>query len=149
MIVYAYYGFGKTTLCENNKFSPFIEIDEEFGQADDMHVLKQLSKHSILLVNGHIGLDENDDITIDVAFLPKNVNIAVNRLQQRGVDASFLTYMIETYDDVLQAVIKKARNVVFYEENEYLIHHAYELMHGQQLLEQYNDNNNTETRYTS
>ena len=149
MIVYAYYGFGKTTLCENNKFSPFIEIDEEFGQADDMHVLKQLSKHSILLVNGHIGLDENDDITIDVAFLPRNVNIAVNRLQQRGVDASFLTYMIETYDDVLQAVIKKARNVVFYEENKYLIHHAYELMHGQQLLEQYNDNNNTETRYTS
>lgn len=50
MIVYAYYGFGKTTLCENNKFSPFIEIDEEFGQADDMHVLKQLSKHSILLM---------------------------------------------------------------------------------------------------
>ena len=47
MIVYAYYGFGKTTLCENNKFSPFIEIDEEFGQADDMHVLKQLSKHSM------------------------------------------------------------------------------------------------------
>lgn len=60
MIVYAYYGFGKTTLCENNKFSPFIEIDEEFGQADDMHVLKQLSKHSILLLNGgeYVNYDE-------------------------------------------------------------------------------------------
>lgn len=30
MIVYAYYGFGKTTLCTNNKYSPFIEIDEDF-----------------------------------------------------------------------------------------------------------------------
>ncbi len=149
MIVYAYYGFGKTTLCENNKYSPFIEIDEEFGQADNPQLLKKLSKHSILLVNGHIGLDENDGLPIDVAFLPRNVNIAVNRLQQRGVDASFLTYMIETYDDVLQAVTKKARNVVFYEENEYLINHAYELMHGQQLLEQYNENNNTEKRFLS
>ena len=72
----------------------------------------------------------------------------MNRLQQRGVDASFLTYMIETYNDVLQAITKKAKIVVFYEENEYLINHAYALMHGQQLLEKYNENN-TETRYLS
>ena len=148
MIVYAYYGFGKTALCANEKYSPFIEIDEEFGQADNMLVLKELSKHSILLVNGHIGLDENDDITIDIAFLPKNVNIAVNRLQQRGTDASFLTYMIETYDDVLQAVTKKAKTVVFYDENEYLTNYTYALMHNQQLLEIYHQNN-TETRYLS
>lgn len=148
MIVYAYYGFGKTTLCANNKYSPFIEIDEEFGQIEATHKIKELSKHAILLVNGHIGLDENDDIVIDIAFLPRNVNIAVNRLQQRGVDASFLTYMIETYNDVLQAITKKAKIVVFYEENEYLINHAYALMHGQQLLEKYNENN-TETRYLS
>ncbi len=72
----------------------------------------------------------------------------MNRLQKRGVDASFLTYMIETYNDVLQAITKKAKIVVFYEENEYLINHAYGLMHSQQLLEQYNENN-TETRYLS
>lgn len=76
MIVYAYYGFGKTTLCENNKYSPFIEIDEEFGQIETTRKIKELSKHAILLVNGHIGLDENDDIVIDIAFLPRNVNIA-------------------------------------------------------------------------
>lgn len=135
MIVYAYYGFGKTTLCKNKKYPQFMEIDEEFGQVEDLRKLKELSKHSILLVNGHIGLDENDDIIIDIAFLPKDINIAVNRLQQRDVDASFLTYMIETYKDVLQAVTKKAKIVVFYDKNEYLINHAYELMHGQQLLE--------------
>ena len=55
-----------------------------------------------------------------MAFLPSDINIAINRLHERGVDDAFLTYMLETFDDVKKAVKSKTNNIIYYDTDKHL-----------------------------
>lgn len=101
MIVYAYYGLGKTTLCQTQ---PHLctEIDEEYlpkpYDIDEVtRTIQTLSQTKIVFINGRLGL--LPDIHIDVAMFPEDVNTTLKRLVNRHTDPSFGTFLKETFHE--------------------------------------------------
>lgn len=123
MIIYAYYGLGKTTLCKTRP-DIFIDFDEEYAMLDfnrNLNAIQEaitnLSKHYIVLINGHLA---NLNIKIDLAIMPDNIQIAVNRLKNRNVDKSFIKFMTETFDENQHFINQKCTNIITLKPDEYL-----------------------------
>ena len=123
MIAYAYYGLGKTTLC-NNLPDIFVDFDEEYAMHDfnqDLNRIKKtitnLSKHYIVLINGNLA---TLDIKVDIAFMPENIQMVIDRLENRGVDKSFIKFMYDTFNENQHFIRQKCNNIITLTKNEYL-----------------------------
>lgn len=123
MIVYAYYGMGKTTLQNAHK-DVFIDIDEEYVMSEfnyEIEAIKtyieHLSKDHIVLINGRLLML---DIPIDIAFIPENVDITIERLKTRGTDDSFVNFVKESFDENMQWVKEKCKSIIVLNKDEYL-----------------------------
>ena len=123
MIIYAYYGLGKTTLCKDRP-DIFIDFDEEYAMIDfnqDLNAIQKaitdLSKHYIVLINGHLS---NLDIKINLAIMPDNIQMITNRLKNRDVDKSFIKFVTETFDENRHFINQKCTNIITLKSDEYL-----------------------------
>lgn len=129
MIIYAYYGLGKTTLCKKNP-DLFIDVDEEyvmpkFNQNLDAvkdYILK-MSKHHIVLINGR--LFQIPEIKVDFAFIPANKQMILNRLENRHTSQGFIDFVKYTFDENIFAVKTKCERVITLSPNDYLSDYKY------------------------
>lgn len=129
MIIYAYYGLGKSTLTKAYP-DKFIDIDEEYiipqfafdTQAVTNYINEQ-SKDKIALINGRLFLSEN--INVDIAFVPENFDMIEKRLYTRNdTNFGFMQTIAEQFDDAIKAIKTKCRNVITLSEDEYLSQYA-------------------------
>lgn len=132
MIIYAYYGSGKTTLV-NQCPELFTEIDAEhcwnISVEDIIKQIHELDKDHIVFINGY--LYKLPTVSVDMAFIPESIDIPLKRLQNRNVDASFLTFIQESFSDCKQDVINMIPNHIYYDENTFLsdYHHYFETLY--------------------
>ena len=124
MIVYGFYGVGKSTCVKNDTTNLFTELDSEYIMLNDwssFEIKKQiadLSKNHILFINGHL-IDVCDQ-PIDIAFMPKNIDITVKRLQQRQTCNDFVAYVKESYDEILEHIQKHVTNIIYLDNDDYV-----------------------------
>ena len=124
MIIYAFYGLGKTTLCSECP-EKFVEVDEEYALSDfsfDIEAITNyitaLSRDRIVFINGKLFLIEGIDP--DLAFIPENYEMIEERLLSRGVGKSFLNNLRRIYEDIIQDIKRKCKIVITVRENNYL-----------------------------
>lgn len=125
MIVYAFYGLGKTTLAKNSL--TFEDIDDEFvfNKYGDIFLMDKfydklaakdaLSNNNIYLVNLKSTVIDED---IELAFLPDNIKMIQDRLRQRGVAEDFIENICN--QDVLDSLYKRFPDAIIIKEDEYL-----------------------------
>ena len=129
MIIYAYYGLGKSTLTKAYP-DKFIDIDEEyivpqfaFDTPAVTNYINEQSKDKIALINGCLFLSEN--INVDIAFIPENFDMVEERLYKRDdVNYWFMQTVTEQFDDIIKAIKTKCKNVITLSEDEYLSQYA-------------------------
>lgn len=129
MIIYAYYGLGKTTLCKKNP-DLFIDVDEEyvmpkFNQNLDAvkDYILEISKHHIVLINGR--LFQIPEIKVDFAFIPANKQMILNRLENRHTSQGFIDFVKYTFDENVFAVKTECEHVITLSPNDYLSNYRY------------------------
>ena len=129
MIIYAYYGLGKSTLTKAYP-DKFIDIDEEyivpsfgFDKPAVADYINEQSKDKIALINGRLFLSEK--INVDIAFIPENFDMIEERLYKRNdVNYWFMQTVAEQFDDMVKAIKTKCKNVITLNEDEYLSQYA-------------------------
>lgn len=121
MIIYAYYGSGKTTLV-NQCRELFAEIDTEYcwniSVEDIIKQIHELDKDHIVFINGY--LYRLPTVSVDIAFLPENIDIPLKRLHNRNVNSSFLDFIQESFPDCKQDITNMIPNHIYYDENTFL-----------------------------
>ena len=110
MIVYAYYGLGKTTLCQTQPHL-FTEIDEEYlpkpyDKDEVTRTIQTLSQTKIVFINGRLGL--LPDIHMDAAMFPEDVTTSIKRLENRQTDPSFASFLKETFHESKDLISARA-----------------------------------------
>lgn len=125
MIVYAFYGLGKTTLAKGSL--TFEDIDDEyvFNKYGDIYLTDKfynklaaedaISNSSIYLVNLRSTVIDKD---IELAFLPDNIEMIKERLRKRDVAEDFIEDVCNQV--VLDSLYKRFPDAIIIRENEYL-----------------------------
>ena len=128
MIIYGFYGTGKTTACEKLKEKGYktLDLDEEnFITRSDFpecykNIIKEDHINTITFTNARS--TAIDDTLIDIAFLPKNIDITIRRLEPRHTDVSFIENLKKQQTEIF-AYLKdrfKNKNIIWLDKNEFI-----------------------------
>ena len=123
MIVYAYYGMGKSTLQRRNP-DIFVDVDYEMYRFEPHeityrdYVLKESKKGKIVLVN--CPSDVLDSKEIAIAFLPSDIDFIAKRLIERGTNQGFVDNILSYKDEILKELNELYSNKIVLKSNEYL-----------------------------
>lgn len=127
MIIYGFYGMGKSTCIENDTTNLFTELDDEYVAFNQWshdkitNEINELSNNHILFINGHL---PDYCKHIDMAFMPKNIDIAVTRLLQRNTCNNFVEYIKQSYDEILEYVKNHVINIVYLDTEDYVTNYV-------------------------
>lgn len=124
MIIYAFYGLGKTTFVEkHNTIS--IDIDEQnymlscdFPKNYVKHINENHNNGKVVFVNARKGIinDEN----IEIAFIPENMDMVIHRLKERGVNEEFIKELIIRKDEILKELKSRFPNAIVITKDKFL-----------------------------
>lgn len=102
MIVYAYYGLGKTTLAKNSDL--FVDADFQY-YFDEIEEYKQFVYNNnkigkIVLINSPIDIIPNE--LIDVVFVYKDIDDMIERLNKRLSNVTFINHIVENKSEIVK-----------------------------------------------
>lgn len=123
MIVYAFYGLGKTTFVRKHA-NVAVDADEEYAMKREFphnyrkSVYSYNDDNKIVFVNARNGV--LDDSLISLAFIPENMDMIINRLRKRGVDESFIRELEVNSDEIMKELNARFPNAIVLKENEYI-----------------------------
>lgn len=124
MIVYAFYGLGKTIFVKNH---PDIaeDMDEEFYLCGTDKTLEDYraavmtdADKRIKFVNCRI--DTLDASLIDMVFIPTDMDFVIERLRIRGVNEHFISEMLSSGNLILNELRERFPNAIEVSKQEYI-----------------------------
>lgn len=123
MIIYAYYGMGKTTFVGNHK-EIAIDIDNQYFSRVNYPmnyrsaVYDEINAQKMIFINSDEGaIDEND---IDIAFIPSNMKMVERRLRERGTDVEFIYDMMQEAEAIMKMLHIRFPNAIELKDDEYI-----------------------------
>lgn len=130
MIIYAFYGMGKTTLC-NKEPDIFIDADYEtykFSPHEMNYrdfVLCESKKGKVVLVNSPVDVLKDTDIAI--AFIPSDIEYIAERLINRGTNKYFVENLVTYKNTILRELNECFSRKIILNKNEYISNYQGEL----------------------
>ena len=131
MIVYAFYGMGKTTLCNKNPDN-FIDVDYEVYKFEPReisyrdYVLNESKKGKVVFVNCPSDVLESKDI--DIAFIPSDIEYIIDRLIERGTNKWFVENLAAYKGEILEELNERFSKKLVLKSNEYISDYKGELV---------------------
>ena len=77
------------------------------------------------------------DISIDIAFIPENVDITIERLKNRGTNDSFTNFVKESFDENMKYVKERCKNIIVLNNDECLSDYADMILRKEEDVWQY------------
>lgn len=124
MLIYAFYGTGKTTFTAMHE-DFCIDADEQyFIHSPDFpnnyiqYIEKENENNKIVFVNCRKGI--LDDSKIDIAFLPKKMETAIKRLKSRNTNDDFINELEYFQNEIMTELQNRFGNIIYYDEEQYI-----------------------------
>lgn len=120
MVIYAFYGMGKSTFTHSNA-DICLDIDEQYYY--DISIMEKIIKENkndkIVFINS---LDSKLIKYVDLAFVPNDIMVSINRLKRRNVDNSFINNLIHYKDEIYDIINSNFSNlkIITLKDNEYI-----------------------------
>ena len=109
MVIYAFYGMGKSTFTHSNA-DIWLDIDEQYYY--DISIMEKIIKENkndkIVFINS---LDSKLIKYVDLAFVPNDIMVSINRLKRRNVDNSFISNLIHYKDEIYDIINSNFSNL--------------------------------------
>lgn len=120
MVIYAFYGMGKSTFTHSNA-DICLDIDEQYYY--DISIMEKIIKENkndkIVFINS---LDSKLIKYVDLALVPNDIMVSINRLKRRNVDNNFISNLIHYKDEIYDIINSNFSNlkIITLKENEYI-----------------------------
>lgn len=120
MVIYAFYGMVKSTFTHSNA-DICLDIDEQYYY--DISIMEKIIKENkndkIVFINS---LDSKLIKYVDLAFVPNDIMVSINRLKRRNVDNNFISNLIHYKDEIYDIINSNFSNlkIIMLKENEYI-----------------------------
>jgi len=142
MIIYAFYGLGKTTFSQNNILC--VDMDAEYyyfeNKTMDGYVdrLKQLSD-SGKIVFTNIRREIMNDNLVDMSFIPETINVSLKRMISRGTDSSFILELEARQEEIMNDLKIRFEKAIVIKDDEYISNYKDIIMQKYNALSQKGD----------
>jgi len=142
MIIYAFYGLGKTTFSQNNILC--VDMDAEYyyfeNKTMDGYVdrLKQLSD-SGKIVFTNIRREIMNDNLVDMSFIPETINVSLKRMISRGTDSSFILELEARQEEIMNDLKIRFEKAIIIKDDEYISNYKDIIMQKYNALSQKGD----------
>lgn len=124
MIVYAFYGLGKSTFVARHK-SMCRDIDEQdymlsidFPQNYVEHIYGNHESKKIVFTNVRSGIIDDNDVAL--AFIPMNMEMVAERLRWRGTSETFIKELLDRDNEIFDELLKRFPNAIIVPDDKYL-----------------------------